>query len=218
MADVPNPTSNVTLYNEIGNNVNVNDNVPKGVYELHVVDSDALDLLQAIADGTGNISNSVTTSWEYFSSIDKGFITSYGAQFGGGTTEQAFMLIRNPAASGYLVRMKRLTFQVTSNTTGVFRLYRLPTITAVGTTNFIENYRDVTVTGVALAYSVPTYSATGSTWARYDLNAGGVGVLVIEQDLALTLLEGDDLLITLEQGSNNNKFSANFSWAEEEIV
>jgi len=175
-------------------------------------------IYQARVDEQGNLFTIGTDPWEYASVNNLAFATSFGASFAGGTVEQPFMLIKNPAGSGYTCRFKRLTLAVTTNTLGTFRLYRQPTITANGTVNPIGCYREKTATGVVEAYSVPTYSATGNKFLQYDLNAGGVGIIVIEQGLSLILLEGDELLITLEQGSNNNKFSCNISWAEELIL
>jgi hypothetical protein len=213
MADIDSPTQDITIAS------------PDGLREMEVNldneglvhDQDAHDLLQVIATGTGVVSASVTTSWEFFAENNKAFIADFGGAFTGGTTEQPFILLRNPASSGYLLRIKRLTLAVTTNTTGIFKLYRQPTITAAGTPLSISNYADTAVSGVALAYSIPTYSATGNSFAQFDVNAGGVGSIVRDLELALIMPEGDDLLITLAQGSNNNAFSANISWAEEEI-
>ena len=129
MGDIPDRTTDITIYGENGATpVNVNvDN------ELLTHDQHAIDLLNDIASGTGIISQNVTSSWEYFAGVGRTFVGSYGATFAGGTAETGFFLLKNPVASGRLVKINHLDLAVTTNTNGSFRIYRHPTITTVGT-------------------------------------------------------------------------------------
>jgi len=214
MADLPFQTQDVSVKDNLTGKFGfVNDS-----NEQLVHDQDALTTLEEIRDGTIVISGSVTTSWEYYSSNDQAYVVTYAAQITGGATEQDFVLIRNPVASGVHCRLKGFTFSITTNTTGSFRVYRQASITTSGTTLNIGNFRTKTATGVVGAYSIPTVSARNNLFWQFDLNAGGVGIVQVDAGLSLILLEGDDLLFTLEQGSNNNKFSINITWAEEDIT
>jgi hypothetical protein len=213
MVDLAIRTQDVSIRDDTsGNRAEVNADDEQTVHDQH-----AINQLEIIAGGTQVIEQSVTSGWQFFAENDKAFVTTFGAQFTGGTAEQAFMLLRNPVASGIYLRIKRLSLAVTTNALGTFRLYRSPTITADGVTLDIHNFRDQAVTGVVEAYSVPTYSVTNSLFEQFDLNSGGVGTINLDEELALILLEGDELLVTLEQSSNNNRYSANIAWAEETI-
>ena len=187
--------------------------------EQLVHDQHAIDVLGEIRDGTTIISGNVVTSWENFANQGRAYGAAFGAQFAGGTSEQAFIHMHNPASSGRYVKINKFIFAVTTNTTGTFRVYRHATITADGTPLYVEEYGIHTPPAGNLCdiSSIPTYTATGGLFAQFDLNAGGVGLIELDVGLALTLDEDDELLITLEQGSNNNKFSCNVSWAEEDI-
>ena len=141
MADLPNQTSNVSVWDDLGGNaVGVTSNISTGLYEFHVVDDDGNDWLEQIATGTTVISGNVTTSWEAFSNDGRAYITTFGANFTGGTAETGFILLRNPVSSGRYLKIYRLTLAVTTNTTGKFRVYRHPTITTPGTALYVEEF------------------------------------------------------------------------------
>ena len=216
MADITNPTSNTSIYDESGNLVEVR--TAGNNKELHVHDAEANDWLEEIAEGTTVVSTATTTSWEYFAKIDKAFATTYSATLSGGSGEKDYILLENPAASGYYCRIKRIIFGVgTPSTAATFRIYKVPTITANGTALNIGNFRDNTATGVVNAYHTPTISARGNVFETFELNSSGVGALSIHKELALFILESDFILLTIQQYANNKDFSVNVEWAEEEI-
>lgn len=215
MADIDKPTQDVTIFNADGS-IAVGVNVDN---ELLVHDQHAIELLEDIAGGTGVISANITSSWEFFASRGEAYSATYGATFTGGTTEQPFLLIKNPALSGHLLKIHRLDLSVATNSQVTFKLYRHATITANGTPVDTEQVGIHGLdTGVAEIFSIPTYSATGVTMVTYDLNSGGVGLITVAFDLAFILKEGEQVLITLAQNANNGKFTANVMWAEEEII
>ena len=213
MTDIPIKTFDISVRGDVsGNYGEVNaDN------EQLTHDQDAIDNLQAIAAGTGIISGSVTSNWEFFAENDQAFISTYEATLAGGSGEKDFVLIENPVASGFDTRIKSFTLAIRSNSTNAtFRIYKQPTVTANGTPLTIANFRDNASTGVVNTYSVPTISARGNRFGTFDLNSSGTGAVGLDMELALFLLEGEFLLVTVEQYTNNRVFSFNVAWAEED--
>ncbi|MCK5295262.1 MAG: hypothetical protein KAJ75_00100 [Alphaproteobacteria bacterium] len=217
MADVTIKTFDVSVRGDVtGNYGEVNiDN------EQLVHDQDAIDQLETIASGTTIIEQSVTTGWQYLCEQNQGFVTTFSATLGGGAGEKFFVLLENPASSGVYCRIKKINFGVqSSQTAATFRLYKdIGTVQSLGNALAISNFRDNAVTGAVNAYSEPNIQGAemGEVFEAFDLNSAGVGALDIDQELALIVLEGEYLLLTIEQFNNNKAFSCNLSWGEETI-
>ena len=214
MTDLDVRTSNVTLTDEVtGDSGSVNTDKEQLTHDQH-----AIDQLEIIAGSTGGIESKTATSWQYFAGLDKAFVATHSATLTGGSSEQDFMLLYNPNASGIYLRIKYVTFGIqTPSTPATFRLYKHPVISDVGTAITIENYRTNDVAGDALAYHTPTITDREHIFKAIDLNSAGVGAVATDEDLALYILEDTYLLLTIEQYANNKSFSLNLSWAEETI-
>jgi len=214
MADVPDRTQDVSIYGpngSIGAEVNVDN-------EQLTHDQHAIDQLTLIANETGDISNKTATSWQFFAENDLAFVSDYSATIGSPANETDFILLHNPVASGYIVRIKAYAFSIsTASTTAQFSFYKDVTVTTDGTPLSIENYRTNGVTGVATTYHTPTIADRGEIFKTFSLNSGGVGISRLDEDLAVYVLEGEHFLITVYPSSVNKSFSANLSWAEELI-
>ena len=180
-------------------------------------DQHAIDLLQDIADETGGIEDKIATSWQFFAENDQAFVSDYSATIAT-SGEADFMLLHNPVDSGYVIRIKAYAFSiVTTQTTAIFNFYKDVTVTADGTLLNIENYRDNAVSGIATTYHTPTIADRGEIFKTFALNSGGVGISRLDEDLSVYVLEGEHFLITIDPSAANNSFTANLSWAEEEI-
>lgn len=183
--------------------------------EQLVHDQDAHDILQEIADSTGGVNDKIATSWQYYASIDKAFVANRTATLSP-AGEHDFILLHNPVDSGYQGLIKLVNFGVqTPATSATFRLYTHPTVTDNGTALTKENYRTTDGAGVIGAYYEPTITDRDHIFKVFELNSTGVGALRIDEDLAIYLLEGYYLLVTIETSSANKTFSVNVSWAED---
>lgn len=117
------------------------------------------------------------------------------------TSETPFILFRNPAGSGKLIRfIEMLTSNISS--TDRLRFYRSPTITAVGSVINVNKIRPSgTITSIAQVYLNPTVSNVGFLVSTYI--EGITGVSMVQRLLnELRFIEpGNDLLITTTQAS-----------------
>lgn len=132
---------------------------------------------------------------------------------GTGTAEKDIFLLRNPVASGVRIQFKEIVLVTTKVSGGTsIRYYRNPTVTAAGTALTVENKKTDSITGVGTAFQLPTISARG---VKLDISgAAGAGELRHDENFEVELLEGEDLLFTINQPSANNTYSMNVIWAE----
>ena len=213
MVDLAVRTQDVSIRDDTsGNRAEVNaDN------EQLVHDQDAHDLLQEISDSTGGVNEKIAPSWQFFASIDKAFVVNRTATLSS-SGEHDFILLHNPVDSGYQMLIKKIGFGVqTPQTAGTFRLYKHPTVTDNGTTLNIENFRTTDASGVGLAFYDPTITVYDHVFKVSELNSSGVGSVSSDEDLAIYLLEGYYLVLTIQSSSANKTYSVNVSWAEEEL-
>ena len=210
MADISPRTQDVTIRDDVtadAGNVNASN-------EQLVHDADVLTGIENISSNTDGLA----TSWQFFCENDLGFVTTHAATLAGGAGEKDYILLENPAASGYLCRIKRFDFGVqTTATAATFSLYMHPVVSANGTVLNIENYKDIDAAGVINAYHTPTITDREHIFEQFSLNSSGVGLASRDEDLALYVEEGEFILFTIEQFAANKSFTVNVSWAEELI-
>lgn len=131
-----------------------------------------------------------------------------------GTAETDFVLIRNPSGSGKKVSLSEFLMTIDSATAqrSIFKFYRNPTITNVGTpiTLFKVNPNGA-ISPTVLAYSSPTISNRGSLIQGFRVDNVTYGR---NQKLSRFLVEGADLLITVQGSTNNIEHNLTAVWAE----
>ena len=208
MADVPNATSNVTLYDELGNPVQVSLNALSGIYELRTKDKDVYDILQNPSV------DSAPDLWQYLTNLGNGFSASTGFITTSGSAEIDFLLFRNPAGSGKTVKFHQTAYTYTKGSgVSIAKLYISPTITAVGTPLAVnKRYIGHATAPVSLVYSAPTIAARG-TFIRL-FGQGATGTLVNDQELGFIMPAGYDLLVTITPAANNTDHAIYQDWAE----
>ena len=132
---------------------------------------------------------------------------------GTGTAEKDIFLLRNPVASGVRLQFKEIVLVTTKVSGGTsLRYYRNPTVSAAGTAISIENKKTDSITGVGTAFQLPTISARG---VKLDISgAAGAGELRHDENFEVELLEGEDLLFTINQPSANSTYSLSVIWGE----
>ena len=161
--------------------------------------------------------NVVTSLWQDMSRQGFGFTTITGFVTIAGTSETDFMLMRNPAGSGVLVRLKEflMTIGGTSAQRSIFRFYRSPTITSVGTPITVSKVLSTgTNTSEVLSYQTPTISSRGFLIQLFSVDFNTV---IRDQDLARYLIEGGDLLITVQGSVTNLEHNLVAVWVEENL-
>lgn len=155
--------------------------------------------------------------WQVMSRNGLGFTSVSGFVSIANTNETDFMLMRNPANSGVLVRLSEflLTLGATATQRSIFRFYRTPTITDVGTPMTVSKVLPTSSnTNKALMYQSPTISARGSLIQLFSVE---FSTFSRNQELGRYLVQGSDLLITAQASNNNIEHSVVTVWAEELI-
>jgi hypothetical protein len=208
MADLANPTGNVTLWDENGNPIAVTLNAVSGIYELRVKD---LDVLNALTSG----GSAVKTEWQYYTENGKGFQVTSTFLTLSGSSETDFMLFRNPTGSGINIEIKRFFYTYTKGSAiALMKLYRGPTITNVGSARTVEKMKlGGAISPAALVYTQPTISNRGTLLRA--IGNSSVQTLQLDYDLALFIPPATDILITIQPASNNTDHSVGMEWAEE---
>lgn len=130
-----------------------------------------------------------------------------------GTTETAFVLVKNPNGSGKTLRITRV-FLSTSGS-GTIRLYHTPTITSNGSTLAINNrYIKTSPTATVMtAFTSPTISVNG-TIMFLALTTTQLGTFQVFDDQDLILDPNFNILITVQNGANNTPTAVGIEWAE----
>lgn len=134
-------------------------------------------------------------------------------------TEIRLALIRNPAGSGKVMYLQRLTVLLTNtaNSSGVIRAYLTPTVTTTGTAGTINN-TNVGGGGAATvmqAFTSPTVSAVG-TVAYATRVQGGDGAQPTEANFegSIAINPGVDVLLTGLPDGTNREIIFIFLWLE----
>lgn len=199
MADISNPTSNTTLYDELGNQVGVTLNSVTGKYELNVrIDEE--------------IKTSLASPHQY-QEIGRFFALPYSGNLAN-KLENDILLIRNSAANTYDWESWDWSLGTVGNITIIWRMYEAPTITANGTAQTpVNTNTSSTNTSTMNVYTLPTVTARGT---KVDEAVVTIGTLRVRHDFGFALHPGSDYLITLQASAANNDFSLVTKWAEDE--
>ena len=130
------------------------------------------------------------------------------------TVETNFMLLRNPAASGKNMLLRRAIFDcATKGGQGMFRYYASPTGITAGTTIVPKNRKlgSAVVSSMTASYS-PT--ATKNIYCGETSVGANANSVVNEIHGDIILIPGQDLLITAQVDANNRVMVANIIWME----
>lgn len=153
--------------------------------------------------------------WQTLSEKGYGFSAITGFVTISGTNETPFCLLKNPANSGILVRLKEF-FLTASGTTAqgsIFRFYRSPQVTNNGTAIGIQKVLATSsITSVVQAFQSPTVSNNGELITLFEV---GFDTLCRDQDLGRYLPSGGDLLVTVQGTNTNLEHNVTGVWAEE---
>ena len=111
------------------------------------------------------MSMSTTTFVDEYATFGKAFTTSTDLVSISGTSEQAFLLLRNPSGSGKKILTSHFNFGLDTTTAReIIRVYKNPTVTSDGTGLTISNtlIKSSPPSSSCEAYKSPTVSANGS--------------------------------------------------------
>lgn len=146
----------------------------------------------------------------------RAFMVSVEKNFQIGSVETPLMLIRNPVASGIVMRIKQLIIDNVNNTGRTrLRFYESPTVTSPGTLlPSINAHLDVAVPAAAcLIYLDPVVSANGTRFMGLSIDNSGNSMQVFI-DLGLAIAAGYDILVTGTPDGTNRQAGLDFSWVE----
>lgn len=156
--------------------------------------------------------------WQKLVEDGQGFNVTTGT-LTSGTSETDILLLRNPVASGKHVRVKDFIpsiLEAGSNVRSIIRVYGGPTITLEGTALTINKKRtSQTDTSIATVFSLPTISARGSFVNEFTIDNSTIPLR--DSQLSAWVEEGEDVLITFENTSNNTDISIFTQWAEVDL-
>lgn len=158
-----------------------------------------------------------TSLWQTMSRDGFGFSAVSGFVTIAGTSETDFILIRNPQGSGVLVRLYEFTMTLGASATqrSLFRFYRAPTVSDVGTPMTINKVLATHPnTSKINVYQTPTISNRGSLIQLFSVEFTS---LRREQDLSRYLVNGADILVTVQASTNNIEHNLVSVWAEEPL-
>jgi hypothetical protein len=197
MADNPNATVDVTIYSpDGGSGATVNSDS-----ELRVSD----DILR-----TGDLWQRETNNGKGFSVITPDITISSSA-------ESDLFIVRNPNASGKLIRFNEFMMTArkgTGQVVGDFRVYRNPTITANGTSVAIQKIKpSQSASSVCSAYHSPTISARGTLINKFSIDVNHTEHRLIS--LGRYLEANNNQLITFEPQTGGTIISFFANWIEQ---
>lgn len=172
--------------------------------------------INVLATPEGRLKVSASLEFENFADLGQAFVYSAPkTNFSSSGVEAPFVYVKNPLASGFVLKIRNLLEGVLStNKPTTFRVYVDPTVTANGTSRTPINKRvGNATTPVAQVFTEPTVSAFGN---RVNNSIVVAGVFAIEEASTLQLLENHSLLFTVEPSVNNTECTATLDWAEVE--
>jgi hypothetical protein len=129
-------------------------------------------------------------------------------------SEQAYMLIRNPAASGKVVKIKRFVLSaMTLNKAVAYFIYFAPTVTANGTAvSGFSTTAGVATVPVALITTLPTVTAFGNRIISSSASNGST--VILDEEFAIRIPANTSLLITVIPQTTNTDTTIAVLWAE----
>jgi len=167
------------------------------------------DLLQEITD---NISGS-GNKWQQNVLLGKAYVVTTNVITIAGTSETAFLLLKNPSGSGKTIRIQKILFGMEGIISiSTYRIYRDPTITANGTVLTPINLLKGGSYGVLSVFRAPTITGNGTLMVvdtftphspDYDL------------DLGFLISPNENILITIDPTTANLLHMATVYYMEE---
>lgn len=136
---------------------------------------------------------------------------TFNAAIGG--ADNPIFLIKNPNASGKILKLRKLLIGCTVNNVFVeFTVYYNPTITTNGTSQTPRNNLIGSATAsIATAFSLPTLSSLGTKILDFTM---GQNSTAPEVNLQLDLQANQNIVIAAQPGSNNRAVQITVIWAE----
>ncbi len=207
MADIPNATGDITIWDTTGLlspkiATNVGDN------ELWVHDKDVLaQISQPSAASAPDLWQFYTLSQQGFSAVTP-FVTLSGQ------AETDFMVFRNPTNSTITVKLHDIDYIYNKGEgIAVVRIYHAPTISVLGTTVPIQKrYIGGVISPQALVYRQPTITSKGTLIRVFGTSA--VSSYTHESHLAWILPPNTNILFTVQPAANNTDHLMYCDWAE----
>lgn len=166
---------------------------------------------QLVVNSDGSINTQLLLNYNV--SQDKVFTLSGSFNAATGGADNPIFLIKNPNASGKILKLRKLLVGCTVNNVFVeFTIYYAPTITSNGTTQTPRNNLIGSSTAsVAQAFSLPTLSSLGTQILNFTVGQNSTGP---EVNLHLDLQANQNLVIAAQPGSNNRQVQITVVWAE----
>jgi len=176
--------------------------------QLYVYDPDVLGALNTPSAASS------PDLWQFYVGAQKGYSATTTFVTISGQAETDFMLVRNPSASTIRMFWHDLDYTYNKGSgISVLKVYRAPTVTAVGTLlNVEKRYIGGAIANQTLAYQTPTISARG-TLIRVVGNSA-TATFTSEEHLGFILPANTDILITIQPAANNTDHSIYIDWAE----
>ena len=207
------------LKQEAVQRVKIDNSTPKDAIPVVLVDKDKKRFYNAISQIVNALSHAsdVRSLFQKFFTEGRTFKVTTGIiSTANNQNENEFVLIRNPAGSGIKVRFDDMKFQASGNIVVFVRVYRLPTITDTGVALAVNNTRTDGKPEKSQAFLAPTASDFGTLLEAFISTIENN--FVTENKLADMLLEGEDILITIQQSSASSQ-NASFDshYVEEHI-
>ncbi len=202
------------LKQEVVQRVKIENSTPKDAIPVVLVDKDKKRFYNAISQIVNALSHAsdVRSLFQKFFTEGRTFKVTTGIiSTANNQNENEFVLIRNPAGSGIKVRFDDMKFQASGNIVVFVRVYRLPTITDTGVALAVSNTRTDGKPEKSQAFLAPTASDFGTLLEAFISTIENN--FITENKLIDMLLEGEDMLITIQQSaasSQNASFDSHY--------
>lgn len=202
-------TDSNSLLTDIENNTDeVEPKLDDVITELQNVITTLGSLTVVVAEGQ--------TKWQKVVADGTAFETTTNSVTVTSSSETAFILIRNPVASGKTALIKRFIYGLDGPAAqrSLYRFYRVPIITANGTALAIHKIiSDQATASVLNIYRAPTISANG-TLIETSAVKGESPTVDDDRDLTFYIKAGENILITVDGSSTSMEQIFNMRWAE----
>lgn len=160
--------------------------------------------LQTLIDGD---------KWERTTLVGKAYVVTTNAVVVSGTSEVAFLLLKNPASSGKTVRIKKILFGLeNAGSFSTYRIYRDPTISANGATLTPINLLKGGSASVITAFRSPTISANGALMIADNLTSHNPDH---DPDLGFIISQNENILLTVDPATTNMQHMVTIYYMEE---
>jgi DNA gyrase/topoisomerase IV subunit A len=194
-------------------------NIDINTDEVETKLDDAITELQNIITTLGSLTVVVAegqTKWQKEVGDGHGFEVTTNSVTVTPGTETAFILIRNPGGSGKTVQVKRFIYGLDGPAAqrSIYRFYRTPTVTVVGTALTIHKIIfSQANSSVINIYRAPTVTGNG-TLIETTAVKGESPTLDDDRDMTFYIEQGQDILITVDGSTTGMEQIFNMRWAE----